>query len=99
MSSASASGNCGRNQQSANAVLHRPLLNRDAHPLIRNYLGAMSLNNLSLRLAGLGRRGPALAAIEEAVAIRRSWPPDGPTLISTRLHVVDRHSLQRSRRH
>jgi hypothetical protein len=32
---------------------------------------AMSLNNLSIRLAGLGRREDALAAIEEAVTIRR----------------------------
>jgi hypothetical protein len=32
---------------------------------------AASLNNQSLRLAGLGRREEALAAIEEAVTIRR----------------------------
>ena len=31
----------------------------------------MSLNNLAIRLAGLGRREEALAAIEEAVTIRR----------------------------
>jgi hypothetical protein len=39
---------------------------------------AGSLNNLSGRLADLGRREPALAAIEEAVTIRRDlaarWP-------------------------
>ena len=38
----------------------------------------MSLNNLSLRLADLGRREEALAAIQEAVTIRRElaarWP-------------------------
>ena len=38
----------------------------------------MSLNNLSLRLADLGRREDALAAIEEAAGIRRElaarWP-------------------------
>ena len=38
----------------------------------------MSLNNLSLRLADLGRREDALAPIEEAVTIRRElaarWP-------------------------
>ncbi|WP_203901544.1 tetratricopeptide repeat protein, partial [Virgisporangium aliadipatigenens] len=32
---------------------------------------AASLNNLSVRLAGLGRREPALAAIEEAVSVYR----------------------------
>ena len=31
----------------------------------------MSLNNLSIRLAGLGRREDALAAIEEATALYR----------------------------
>ena len=39
---------------------------------------AASLNNLSLRLADLGRREEALAAIQEAVTIRRElaarWP-------------------------
>ena len=38
----------------------------------------MSLNNLSLRLGDLGRPEEALAAIQEAVAIRRElaarWP-------------------------
>jgi tetratricopeptide (TPR) repeat protein len=33
---------------------------------------ATSLNNLSIRLSDLGRREPALAAIEEAVGIRRN---------------------------
>ena len=44
----------------------------------------MSLNNLSVRLADLGRREEALAAIEEAVTLRRqlaaarpdAFPPD-----------------------
>jgi Tetratricopeptide repeat len=39
---------------------------------------ATSLNNLSVRLVGLGRREEALAAIQEAVTIRRElatrWP-------------------------
>jgi hypothetical protein len=45
---------------------------------------AMSLNSLSVRLAGAGRRGEALAVVEEAVEIRRSLahatpPPSCPT--------------------
>jgi hypothetical protein len=39
---------------------------------------AGSLNNLSLRLAGLGQREDALAAIEEAVTIRRELAADRP---------------------
>jgi tetratricopeptide (TPR) repeat protein len=39
---------------------------------------AASLNNLSVRLADLGRREEALAAIEEAVAAHRSLAPGRP---------------------
>jgi hypothetical protein len=39
---------------------------------------ATSLTNLSLRLGDLGRVKDALAAIEEAAQVHRSWPPGGP---------------------
>ena len=51
---------------------------------------AMSLNNLSARLAGLGRREEALAAIEEAVTIRRE--------LATRWPNAYYHQLERSLR-
>ena len=37
------------------------------------------LNDLSIRLADLGRREEALAVIEEAVTIRRELAPPAPT--------------------
>ena len=52
----------------------------------------MSLNNLSVRLAGLGRREDALAAIEEAVGIRRElaarWPDAYQEQLEQSLQVV-----------
>ena len=52
----------------------------------------MSLNNLSVRLADLGRREDALAAIQEAVTIRRElaarWPDAYPQELEQSLRVV-----------
>jgi Tetratricopeptide repeat len=52
----------------------------------------MSLNNLSLLLGGLGRREDALAAIEEAVTIRRElaarWPDTYQQELEQSLQVV-----------
>ena len=52
----------------------------------------MSLNNLSLRLAGLGRREDALAAIREAVTIHRElaarWPDAYHQELEQSLQVV-----------
>ncbi len=46
---------------------------------------AMSLNNQSLRLADLGRREQALAAIEEAVTAYRQLADARPQVYSARL--------------
>jgi hypothetical protein len=46
---------------------------------------ATSLNNLSLRLADLGRREDALAAIQEAAAIRRELAARWPDVYRQRL--------------
>ncbi|HTQ92845.1 MAG TPA: tetratricopeptide repeat protein [Streptosporangiaceae bacterium] len=54
----------------------------------------MALNNLSNRLAGLGQREDALAAIQEAVAIRRElaarWPDAYRHELEQSLQVVAR---------
>ena len=44
----------------------------------------MSLNNQSLQLADLGQREEALAAIEEALAIRRELASARPTVFASR---------------
>ena len=44
----------------------------------------MSLNNLSFRLADLGRREKALTAINEAVTIRRALAQALPIVFATR---------------
>ncbi|MFJ7423841.1 hypothetical protein ACIQXD_35405 [Streptomyces uncialis] len=46
---------------------------------------AMSLNNLSNRLGGVGRRAEGLAAVEEAVAIRRTLAGADPYLFGPAL--------------
>ncbi|WP_203901334.1 hypothetical protein, partial [Virgisporangium aliadipatigenens] len=43
-------------------------------------------DNLSVRLAGLGRREPALAAIEEAVTTRRRLATRWPDVYQQDLH-------------
>jgi hypothetical protein len=52
----------------------------------------MSLNNLSVRLGDLGRREEALAAIEEAVTVRRElaarWPDVYQQELEQSLRVV-----------
>jgi len=70
---------------------------------------ASSLNNLSIRMAEVGRRDEALAAIEEAVAIRRrlaaaqpaAFVPDlGRSLdrLSKALREVGREMMQNGQR-
>ena len=44
----------------------------------------MSLNNQSNRLSGLGRREEALAAIDEAVTIRRALAETRPAVFASR---------------
>ena len=44
---------------------------------------AMSLNTLSIRLGGLGRREEALTGIKEAVTIWRSWLQGGAVPTTT----------------
>ena len=44
----------------------------------------MSLNNQSIRLSDLGRREEALAAIEEAVTIRRELARTRPAVFASR---------------
>ncbi|WP_436530543.1 tetratricopeptide repeat protein [Actinoplanes sp. HUAS TT8] len=46
---------------------------------------ALALNNLSIRLGDLGRHGPALAAIEEAVLIHRRLAAEAPELFESEL--------------
>jgi hypothetical protein len=46
---------------------------------------AGSLNNLSLRLGGLGRREEGLAAVEESVTIRRELAAVHPTVFQSDL--------------